>query len=488
MLSTPSRFRSRSRAQARALSVSESEAAKARARLGRLLAWITLTTGLVLAIFASVARAETTVAASSTTGAPYWPQFRGPQQNGVGEAKDVPLKWSETENVTWKTELPGRGWSSPVVGDGFVWMTTAVEVKPTEEELEALMQKSNVETKHYKVRQVAKSIELRAIAVELETGELMANVLLDTVVGPDAIHAVNSYASPTPYLEEGILYCEFGTFGVHALDADSLRVLWSRKFPIIHNVGPGSSPLLVGNLLILVRDGVDEQFVVALNKADGETVWRKERPPMDAPDGDRMKSYSTPLLIEHEGKEQLVIPTSQWVVSYEPATGEEIWRVHHGTGFSLVPRPVYGNGLVYACTGFGKPELWAIKPDGKGDVTETHVAWKESKRISKKPSPLLVGEQVYALDDGGVLSCMNAITGEVLWAERVGGNYSASPLFVDEKLYFSNEEGATTVLAPGPEFQVLAENQLEGKIMASLVPLDGGLLIRSDTALYRIGQ
>lgn len=420
----------------------------------------------------------------------YWPQFRGPLQNGIGEAENVPLEWSEKENVKWKTEVPGKGWSSPVVADGSIWMTAAVEVMPTEEELAALLTSAGVEEKHQKVRQIAKSIELRVLQVDLESGELQENILLDTVSGPEAIHSLNSYASPTPFLDAdaGKLYCDFGTFGVHALNTKTGQVEWSRKFEIEHSVGPGSSPLLVGNLLVLVRDGVDAQFVVALNAKDGETVWKKNRPEMRAPLGDQKKAYCTPLLIEQDGTEQLVIPTSQWIISYVPATGEEIWRVDHGSGFSLVPRPVFGGGLVFACTGFGKPELWAIDPSGTGDVTETHVVWKETKRISKKPSPLLVNDHLYVLDDGGILNCFAAKTGELLWADRVGGNYSASPLFVDDKIYIANQEGATTVLAPGSEFQLLAENQLEGQIMASPVPFDGGLLIRTDTALYRVGQ
>ncbi len=425
----------------------------------------------------------------------YWPQFRGPLQNGVGEAANVPLNWSETEgpngssnleNISWKTDLPGKGWSSPVVADGVVWLTAAVETIPTEVERAKLLEAE--EERARKVRQFATSIELRALAVELATGELQQNVLLGTVQSPDSIHTLNSYASPTPVLDEGMLYCDFGTFGVYALDTTSGDVRWTRSFELEHSVGPGSSPMVVGNLLVLVRDGVDAQFVVALNSTDGETVWKVDRPPMRAEKGDQKKAYSTPLLIEHEGKEQLVIPTSQWIVSYEPATGNEIWRVDHGSGFSLVPRPVYGHGLLFACTGFGKPQLWAIDPSGTGDVTESHVVWTERQRISKKPSPLLVGEHLYVLDDGGILTCFAAQSGEEIWAERVGGNYSASPLFVDNKIYIANHEGMTTVLAPGTRYEVLAQNPLQGQIMASPVPVEGGLLIRSDTAIYRVGR
>ncbi|MFT5468493.1 MAG: outer membrane protein assembly factor BamB [Verrucomicrobiales bacterium] len=413
-----------------------------------------------------------------------WPQFRGPNQDGTSNAKNTPVHWSETENVAWKTELPGRGWSSPVIGDGKIWLTTAIEQAPTEAERQQLL--AGISAKKQEQRQVAARIQLAALCIDLESGALERTIQLAEVSGPDSIHTLNSYASPTPTLADGLLFCDFGTFATVALDVTTGNVRWTRKLPIVHNVGPGSSPIVVGNLLILVRDGVDMQYVTALDTKSGETVWKTPRPPMRAANGAQKKAYSTPLLIEHDGREQLVIPTSQWIVSYEPSTGKELWRADHGSGFSLVPRAVHENGVIYACTGFGKPQLWAVRVDGSGDVTESHVLWKETKRIPAKPSPLVANGRVYVVEDGGVASCFDGLTGKEIWSDRLGGNYSASPILVADKIYIPSQEGKVAIFDAGDQFRLVAENQIDGEIMASLAPIDGGLILRSKTALYRI--
>lgn len=417
-----------------------------------------------------------------------WPQFRGPDQDGTSAVKAVPQRWSERENIRWRTELPGKGWSSPVVWDGRVWVTAAVEELPKDDAEKAELL-AGEDPRSLRVRQAAKRIALKAMAVDLTAGEVLREVEVFTVEKPDAIHTLNSYASPTPVVEEGRLYVDFGNFGTAAIDTGSGAVLWRRQLPSKHSVGPGSSPFLLKRLLVLVRDGVDTQYVAALDKASGETVWKKDRPPMDAPDGERKKAFSTPILIEHEGRKQLVIPGAQWIVSYVPETGEELWRVHHGNGFSLVPRPLYGCGLVYVCTGFPKPQLWAVRPDGTGDVTKTHVVWMATKRIPTKPSPVLVGNQLYVIEDtGGILTCLAANTGEVLWAERLGGNYTASPAVAAGKILLCSQEGDCYLIRAGGAFEVLATNRLEGQILASPVPLEGGWLVRTEAALYRVGS
>ncbi|MEM7144635.1 MAG: PQQ-binding-like beta-propeller repeat protein [Verrucomicrobiota bacterium] len=417
-----------------------------------------------------------------------WPQFRGPNQDGTSNATNVPTSWSEEENITWKTELPGKGWSSPVVLNDKIWLTTAIETRPSEAEAQKLLDETIENPRHRKSRQIVTNLKLQALCVDLESGKLEKTIDLFTIEVPEAIHTLNSYASPTPVVEPGRLYCDFGTFGTACVDTESGEVVWTKDLDLIHSVGPGSSPILIGNTLVLVRDGVDVQYIIALDKGSGEIMWRTPRPPMDAETGDKKKAYSTPIFIEHDGRAQLIAPTSQWIVSYNLANGEEFWRAYHGTGFSLVPRPVYSpdTGLVYVCTGFGNPELWAVDPSGSGDVSETHVRWTEPKRIPAKPSPLLHNDNLYVMEDGGVATCFNAADGEVIWEERVGGNFSASPILADDKIYFANHEGITTVLAAGSEYNVLAENQLDGQIMASPVPLDDSLLIRSNTALYKI--
>lgn len=420
-----------------------------------------------------------------------WPQFRGPDGNGVASADGVPVRWSETENLAWKTPLPGRGWSSPVVtAAGKVWLTTALESTPSEEEKRQLLLRSGEDPKQFSSRQIAKSITLQALEVDLQSGKLDRRIDLFRIENPEAIHALNSYTSPTPVLDGDLLICHFGTFGTVCLDTASGAEVWRRQLTLEHNVGPGSSPLVDGDRLILICDGVDQQYVTALDKRSGETLWKTDRPAMRAPKGDQKKAYCTPLsILDKKGRQQLICMGSQWLVSYDPESGRERWRLDHGNGFSVVPRPVYdpASGLVFFATGYGKPQLWAVDPTGEGDITGSSlVAWKETKRGPAKPSPLVVGGEVYVIEDGGIASCLDAATGTAHWSERTGGNYSASPLYADGKIYFCSQEGKVTVVAPGKTWRVLAENQLDGQIMASPVALDGTLLIRSDTALYRI--
>jgi outer membrane protein assembly factor BamB len=240
-------------------------------------------------------------------------------------------------------------------------------------------------------------------------------------------------------------------------------------------------------MLVLIQDGLEEQYVIALDKNTGETIWKTDRPPMEAPSGDQKKAYSTPIAItDSRGREQLICMASQWMVAYAPDSGEEIWRCYHGKGFSVVPRPVYADGVVYFSTGFGKPQLWAVGVDGSGDVTETHVRWTVSKGIPAKPSPLLHDGLIYVMADNGVATCLNAKDGTEVWKKRIGGDYSASPLLSGGHIYFGSHEGKVTVLKPGVDGKVVAENQIEGQIMASPAAVHDALVLRSDKAIYRI--
>jgi outer membrane protein assembly factor BamB len=413
-----------------------------------------------------------------------WPQFRGPTGQGITTEKNLPLTWSESENIRWKTPIPGSGWSSPVVNDGKVWLTTATVVEATEEERAAKVAGSMLADQMV----AAKSITLWAVEVDLESGSVLRQIKLIKVNDPPIIHSLNSHASPTPILEDNRLYCHFGDYGTVCLDTASEKILWQKRFPLDHRVGPGSSPLLWNDLLIVPCDGADVQYVIALNKDTGDTVWKTDRPPTRQTNGEFRKSYCTPLVIEVDGKEQVVIPGSQWCVAYEPATGKEIWRTNHDHGFSVVPRPVFDGKLLFYCTGFMNDRLVAVKPDGKGDVTDTHIAWEKSKQVPMMPSLLAVNNRVYMISDEGIASCFDAETGEQIWRERISGRFCASPLYAEGRIYIPSSEGLTTVYAASDEFEKLAENQLEGQLMASPVPVDGTLLLRSDTHLYRVGK
>lgn len=415
-----------------------------------------------------------------------WPEFRGPGGQGHAAGGDVPLHWSESEGVRWKTPTPGRGWSSPVIGDGKIWLTTAEEFEAPEAERAAMLKK----VEHLPIADAMiafESITLSALEFDLATGELLRRIELFKVDGPPPIHGLNSYASPSPVLDGGYLYCHFGVFGTACVDTASGEVKWRRELDLDHVVGPGSSPVVVDGRVIIPCDGADKQYVAALDAKTGEPVWRVDRPPIRATVGDERKAFSTPLVIDAAGRRQVIIPGAQWFVSYDPATGEEIWRVDHGSGFSNVPRPIFDGELLYISTGFGPTELWAIRPDGTGDVTETHVDWRQKKQAPAMPSPVAADGRVYMISDAGVASCLDAETGESLWLERVAGQYSASPLYADGRVYFWNHDGRTTVVAAEPEFEVLARNDLDGRIMASPAAVDGSFILRTDTHLYRLG-
>ncbi|MEM6911858.1 MAG: PQQ-binding-like beta-propeller repeat protein [Verrucomicrobiota bacterium] len=391
-----------------------------------------------------------------------WPEFRGPSGDGVSRATKVPVRWSEQGNVRWKTALPGRGWSSPVVAEGRVWLTSAVES--------------------------GEEKELLALQVDLATGALERKIRLGTIPQTPGMHKANSYASPTPAIREGYVVCHFGAFGTFCLAAESGELLWQTRYVIDHEVGPGSSPMVVDDLLILVCDGTDEQFVVALDLATGQEVWKTARPPLRTDSPMRKKAFSTPLRIDSAGREQLVIPAAQWLVSYDPLSGRELWRMDHGAGFSVVPRPVYGGGLLYFGTGYTKPEVWAVRVDGVGELGASEVVWREWRRMPTRPSPLLVNDLLFVITDGGVATCLDALTGESQWLERIPGNYSASPVFADGKIYFCSERGVTTVIEAGATFRELAKNELDGGMWASPAVFSGGLLLRTEEALYRIGE
>ena len=383
-----------------------------------------------------------------------WPQFRGPAGQGHSSENALPLEWSETQNVGWKITVPGQGWSSPVVADGRVWVTTAI------------------------VDQEAAS--LRAIAFDVETGKEVVNSEVFRMTDSTLLNLKNSHASPTPVVEGDRVYVHFGAEGTAALTTSG-DIVWTTRFPYISQHGNGGSPILYGDLLIINCDGYDESFVVAVDKNTGEVRWKKmRREPFS-------QAYSTPLVIRVGDRDQIVSVGAFQAAAYDPESGEEIWRIAYPLdGFSNVPRPVYGHGLVYIVTGFQQPSLMAVRVDGTGDVSETHVEWTLRRSVPFTPSPLLVGEELYIVSDIGVISCLDATTGEQYWQERVLGNYSASPVYADGRIYFLSEEGVTTVIAPGKEFRSLATNTIDGWTLASTAIADGSLFIRSHSHLYRI--
>lgn len=415
-----------------------------------------------------------------------WPQFRGPGGDGVVADQSVAAKFSEAEDLVWKTDLPGRGWSSPVIADGKVWVTTAIEIQASASEIKARMRRSGVKEREMKSRSIAKSIELRLMAIDFDSGVIENEIPLELREDPDAIHSLNSYASPTPVIDGDFIYCHFGTYGTFCVHRDSGAIQWNHQVDVAHAVGPGSSPLIVGDHLILILDGCEKQRVVALDKTSGKVRWETARPEMDAPDGDQKKAFCTPIVItDSRGTEQLICMASQFIVSLDPVTGEELWRCRHGRGFSIVPRPVFADDVVYFSTGFGKPELWAVNVTGRGDVTDSHVRWVQEKGMPKKPSPLVADGIVYVVADNGVAVALDASDGDILWMKRLGGNYSASPLLVGDAILFASQEGDVTIIRTGRNFEVMHKTTLSGGIMASPAVVQGSLIWRTKSALLR---
>ncbi len=403
-----------------------------------------------------------------------WPQHRGPRGDGVSDATNLPLTWDETNHVTWSIDTPGRGRSSPVVLQDRIFLTTAVEQG---------VHRTRIGPDDM---QTAEHVVLSALCLDRATGRILWHTTLFDIANPDPVHWLNSWATPTPVVEPGRLYCDFGTFGTACLDAHTGKLLWQQRLPLDHQVGPGSSPILHRNLLVLVRDGRDAQYVAALDKSSGQTVWKTDRPPITTSSPNLKKCFCTPLIVPHSGQIQMVVPGAQWIVCYDPASGKEIWRIRHGDGFSIGASPVFGHGLVFFSTGCHKAQLLAVRIDGRDDVTSTHVAWKTLRQVPVMSSPILVGDELCWVSDDGMATCVDARTGQVHWQERLGGSYLASPIAAQGRLYFFSQEGKTTVLKPGKSFERLAESTLPGPLIATPAFAGHEIYLRTDHRLYRI--
>jgi outer membrane protein assembly factor BamB len=387
-----------------------------------------------------------------------WPQFRGPSGQGHAAATDLPATWSETANISWKTALPGEGWSSPVLGDGKLWMTAA---SPD-------------------------GLSLRVLAVDPTSGKLVYDVETFRPAKSIGKNTKNSYASPTPVVDDTHVFVHFGTLGTACLKQADGSIAWkSEELQLDHGEGPGSSPILWRDLLILTCDGKDVQYVAALDKATGKLRWKTPRSGKPAEDPEQRKAYSTPLIVAFDDGDQIISPGADRVIAYDPATGQELWKVEY-KGWSNVPVPVYAHGLLYVTTAFARPELWAIRPGGRGDVTASHVEWKVKKQAPASPSVVVVGRELYMVNDKGIFTCLDALSGEEIWTERIGGNFSASILYADGKLWLFREDGKTYVVAPGRQYKLLAENTLDGRILATPAMIDRAIYLRTDKALYRL--
>lgn len=400
------------------------------------------------------------VSSSSLHASQDWPQFRGPTGQGLSSATNVPVSWGASSNVLWKVPVPGRGWSSPTVQSGRVYLTSAVSDG---------------------------SVSLRTLCFDMETGQTL---WMTEAIQPDdsetkAAHKKNSLASPTPLLHEGRVYAHFGHMGTVCLDTNGV-ILWTNqelKYAPLH--GNGGSPVLAGGLLIFNADAVAEPFLAALDASHGKVRWKVPRTAVVK----KRFSFSTPLVIDLDGRPQLISAGSGMVGGFDPENGREIWRVLYGEGFSVIPRPVYAHGLLFVASGYTQPELHAINPRGAaGDVTETHRAWTHRKGVPHTASALALGQELYFVSDAGIATCVEARSGTELWSERLGGDFSASPVAAEGRIYFLNEAGIGFVVKASRQFELISKNELGERALASPAVLDGTLLLRSEAHLWRIGS
>jgi outer membrane protein assembly factor BamB len=391
-------------------------------------------------------------------GADDWPQFRGPTGQGLVRGR-LPLEWGPKKNVTWKKAIPGAGWSSPVVSEGRVYLTTAVPGRGR--------------------------LSLRALCLDARSGKLLwdREVFRPDPSSAPRIHSKNSHASPTPVARRGRLYVHFGHLGTACLDADG-KLLWantSLKYSPVH--GSGGSPVLVDDKLVFSVDARRRRSVVALDAKSGKVRWRTDR----SGEADRNFSFSSPLVIPARGKKQIISPGSDMVGAYDPDTGKEVWKVRY-SGYSVVCCPAFAHGLLFVSTGFDSPLLLAVRAGGRGDVTDTHVEWALRRHAPQTASPLAVGDELYVVSDAGTATCLDARSGKVHWQRRLGGGYSASPVHSAGRVYFQNEDGVATVVKAGKTFERLARNDLGERTLASYAASGAALFIRTEGHLYRIEE
>ena len=419
--------------------------------------------------FLSVALLSLIPSCQSPAGKGEWTHFRGNNLDGISREKSVPVSWSDTLNIEWKAAMEGRGWSSPVVFGDQIWYTTAT----------------------------LNGKEMFAVCTDFNTGRELFHV---KVFQPDTLyrkHAINSYATPTPCIEKDRVYVHFGRYGTACLSTSTGEIIWSRTdLQCTHIQGPGSSPILYKNMLILHLEGSDEQYITALDKYTGETVWRTDRPRecYDPLGWIGKKAYITPLIVEVNGKDLLISNGAAVCIAYDPETGEEVWRIVQGED-STIAMPAEENGMVYFYTGFVTPpegdkyaELLAVDPDGEGDIASSNIIWRMKSPILQLLTPIVQDGRLYTVDSEGKMYCLDAGTGEILWSVQQRGKYNSSPVYVAGHIYFSSTQGETLVIRAGPEYQLAARNSLEGEIWATPAVVDGSILMRTSQYLYKIRQ
>ena len=396
-----------------------------------------------------------------------WPEFRGPSQNGATVTALLPIHWGEEDNVKWFSKTRGLGWSSPVIVGDRVYFTSA----------------SNAETDSSQDASLIGSQRLQLTCLNANSGqEIFTRVVFEQGSDAPKIHQKNSHASSTPIVHQGRIYVHFGHQGTACTDLEG-SVIWENRdhaFPPTH--GNGGSPIIVNDKLVLTCDGGSAPYTLALDLKTGKEIWRTLR----GVEADKQFSFATPQLIEVGGQQQIISPGSNVVQALSPSDGKVIWFVRYD-GFSVVPRPVLYRGTLYVITGFMTAKLLAIDPNGQGDVTKTHVKWTFGTAVPTTPSFVCFENQIVMASDNGIATGVDLATGKELWRQRLGGNYSASPLLAGNKVYFQSETGEALVFELSEKPTQIAKNKLPGRIFASYSVIENDFVIRTENGVYRIG-
>jgi len=415
-----------------------------------------------------------------------WSAFRGNDGNGHADAKNLPIEFGDNQNLTWKIQVPGQAWSSPVIAEDQIWLTTAIETTVMAGGSNRRRVDGGGRVGRASGLAGPAGIELHALCFELATGQLLHSIKLFDVDEPPPINDLNSYASPTPVIDGDFVYCSFGSMGTACLNRKSGATRWKHaRYQIDHQMGPGSSPLIHEDLLVLTFDGTDQQFIVAVDKQTGEQAWRTPRSGELNAQADNRKAYSTPRVIRVRGRELLISPGADWVYAYDPQTGQEVWRVAFGKlGFSNAPQPLFDGSKLYVCTGFMRSELLAI------DVHQTPpaIVWRYADQVPTMSTPLRIDDRIYLISDRSIMSCIDTATGEAIWQQRLRGNCSSSPILADGRIYVGTRGSELVVLEPADTFSVLARNKLDSRIMATPAVIRDSLIVRTEKSLYHFQQ
>jgi len=398
-----------------------------------------------------------------------WTHFRGSSLNGIALNENIPLKWDDS-GIKWKTKIHDKGYSSPVVYNNQIWVTTA---KPDGK-------------------------ELYAVCTDFKTGKIIYDIKVFTPDQVEGKHSLNTYASPTPCIEKGFVYVHYGSMGTACINTANGSIVWKRSdFKCKHAQGPASSPVIYKNLLILHFEGTDVRYIIALDKSNGKQIWRSDRPaePYEPLTEIGRKAYITPLLINVKGRDMLISNGSAVCIAYDPNNGKEIWRVVNGAE-STIAMPITEKGILYwyagymvNSDGFKFTELLAVNPEGSGDITRTNVIWKKTDELSRNQSltPVIKDGLIYTINTRNILMCIDAATGEEVWSTHVRSNYEASPLYVNGNIWFFSVKGEVLAIKAGRKYEVAANNQMDSGIWATPAVLRNSVIIRTQEYLYRIG-